>query len=366
MSGAESPEASPTKTVLSLNSTNSQSQLGGHSEPPLTDNRDHWSGARPKQFNNISAGISAGGVLPPPPPVESCTESELSEISDDDNVNVGRVYDMSATDYDNMYSTDYGTYEKNSHMMLPNKHTKEKITPLAASHKFMVKLEKMQASDRSIRELYSEVESDAADCESLVGDTDYETEPIGVPSHPPNNTDYSHPLQKLQWTENKLLALLRPSSGGGALSTMGSSLRHCRSMELLPSESEGTMDLPPSRKRLSQRKISAIRNSQHFDDNMSITSSMLGSEYSRSDPNLSDIGAYESEYDNYGPCGGLISDDDFFSNKPITDLDLNQFGNIDFDKIKINENMTTQDYIQNLQRHIESRQKGSPNVVTDV
>lgn len=263
-----------------------------------------------------------------------------------------------------MYSTDYGTYEKNSHLLMPSKYTKdkEKITPIAASHKFMVKLEKMQASDRSIRELYSEIESDAADCESLVGDTDYETEPIGAP---PMNSDYSHPLQKLQWTENRLLALLRPSSGAPP-STMGSSLRHCRSMELLPSENEATMDMPRNKKRLSHRKINAIRNSQQFDDNMSITSSMLGSEYSRSDPNLSDIGAYESEYDNYRP-GGLLSDDDFFSNKPITDIhvDLSQFGNIDFDKIKINENMTTQDYIQNLQRHIENRQKGA-SVVTDV
>ena len=349
--------------MLSQNSNKTPSHNGGLSEPPLTaGSNDQWSGARPKHFNNISA--TGGAVLPnPPPPVESCTESELSEISDDDNENVGRIYDMSATDYDNMYSTDYGTYEKNSHMMLPNKQTKEKITPLSASHKFMVKLEKMQASDRSIRELYSEVESDVNDCESLVGDTDYETEPVGAAPHPPANNDYTHPLQKLQWTENKLLALLRPSSG--AISTMGSSLRHCRSMELLPSESEGTMDLPHGRKRLSQRKINAIRNSQHFDDNMSITSSMLGSEFSRSDPNLSDIGAYESEYDNYGPVAAIISDDDFFSNKPITDIDLNQFGNIDFDKIKINENMTTLDYIQNLQKHIENRQKGC-SVVTDV
>lgn len=264
---------------------------------------------------------------------------------------------MSATDYDNMYSTDYGTYEKNSQLLMPNKHTKEKITHLSASHKFMVKLEKMQKSDRNIRELYSEVESDTADCESLVGDTDYETEPIGVP---PMSSDYAHPLQKLQWTENKLLALLRPSNG--AASTMGSSLRHCRSMELLPSESEGTMDMP-RKKRLSQRKINSIRNSQQFDDNVSITSSMLGSEFSRSDPNLSDIGAYESEYDNYRP--GLLAGEDFFLNKPITDIDLNQFDSMDFDKIKINENMTTQDYIQNLQRHIESKQKGG-SVVTDV
>ncbi|KAF6019253.1 hypothetical protein EB796_022456 [Bugula neritina] len=106
-----------------------------------------------------------------------------------------------------------------------------------------------------------------------------------------------------------------------------------------------------------------MSNSQLFDDDMSIMSSMVGSEFSRSDPNLSDIGA-ESEYDNYRPGSSRHSAHDFFTNKSINDIDFNQFSNIDFDKIKINESMTTEDYILNLQEHIENKQKSQ--VVTDV
>ena len=327
-----------------------------------------WSGARPKQSCNIPEQpnpLSNNRMSPPPlpnppPPAESMTESELSEISDDDNENVGHVYDPNITDYDNMYSTDYGTYDNRGKAIFPYKHKNNQYDKIAAvgysqSDKFMSKLAQMQKSGQNVRELYSEIESDAADCESLVGDTDYETEPVSSTSI---SQEYAHPLQKLQWTENRLLALLKPSSG--ALSTMGSTLRHCRSMELLPSEAEETVDRH-RKKRSSQKRLN-MDHSSHFDDNISITSSMLGSEYSKSDPYLSDIGAYESEYDNYLP--GLVSDDDFFSKKPIVDIDLNQFGNVDFDKIKMNENLTTQNYIMNLQHHIENKQKTSGS--TDV
>lgn len=332
-----------------------------------------WSGARPKQLPHCFSDqltsfhndkLSPPPLPNPPPPAESMTESEMSEVSDDDNENVKHVYDTNVTDYDNMYSTDYGTYDNRTNGIAgpgyPYKLTANHFSPAASrSNKFMSKLEQMQQSGQNVRELYSELESDAADCESLVGDTDYETEPM-APSSNTQSFGGGHPLHKLQWTENRLLALLKPSSG--AVSTMGSTLRHCRSMELLPSENDEIVD-KLTRKRRSQRKINGTRNSQHFDDNMSITSSMLGSEYSRSDPYLSDIGgAYESEYDNYRP--GIVSDDDFFSNKPITDIDLNQFGNVDFDKIKMNENMTTQDYIRTLQQHIENKQR--THVVTDV
>jgi len=309
----------------------------------LADNKsgDPWSGARPKLLN---IGAKSGSEykespppLPiPPPPADSATESDLS---DDDNVNVV----MSATDYDNMYSTDNGTYNR---VGLPK--PKEKLAN--APSKFASKLEHMQNPERSIRDLYSEVESDTADCDSLVGDTDYETESHLVP---PISHDYSHPLQRLQWTENRLLALLKPTATGW--STAGSSLRHCRSMELLPTDTD-------TYSRRFQRRINppSNRGSQHLDDNVSIHSSMLGSELSRSDPYLSDCGAYSSEYDNYNPA----SNDNIFSQQPNNPLSISNFGDIDFDKIKINESLTTEDYIETLQQQIDRRQR--PRVVTDV
>ncbi|XP_067935647.1 uncharacterized protein [Watersipora subatra] len=322
-----------------------------------------WQGARPKLFSNVaepppfSNGYkSSPPPLPnPPPPAESITGSEMSELSDDDNENVHHVYDANGTDYDNMYSTDYGTYD-NRAALYPHKSTSSPYNKLAYSQsdKFKNKLKQMQCSGQNVRELYSEVESDAADCESLVGDTDCETEPMGTQSI---SHGYGHPRHK-QLTENRLLALLKPSLG--VYSTLGSTLRHCRSMELLPSESEATTERN-RRKGRSRPRLNNEHPSQHFDDNISVTSSMLGSEYSKSDPYLSDIGAYESEYDNYRP--DVRTDDNFFSSKPIVGIDLNQFGNVDFDKIKMSENMTTQDYILNLQQHIESRQKSH---ITDV
>jgi len=225
----------------------------------------------------------------------------------------------------------------------------------------MSKLQRMQVSGQNVGELYSEIESDIADCDSLVGDTDYETEPYSTSSKSRDQDEHEHPLQRLQWAESKLLALLKPTAAGAA-STMGSTLRHCKSMELLPSESEEVLNLP-YQKRARYSRNSHMSNSQLFDDDMSIMSSMVGSEFSRSDPNLSDIGA-ESEYDNYRPGSSRHSAHDFFTNKSINDIDFNQFSNIDFDKIKINESMTTEDYILNLQEHIENKQKSQ--VVTDV
>lgn len=336
-------------------------------EPENTDNNPQWNGARPKQLANnpVTNGDESQSPPPlpnPPPPGESATESE---ISDDDNENVSHVYDSNITDYDNMYSTDYGTYDNRDQPAYPynlkNKHSKERATPKnpAVTNKFMSKLERMQRSGQNIGELYSEIESDAADCDSLVGDTDYETDAAaGMTSS--MSQDFGHPLQKLQWTESRLLALLKPPPGATA-STMGSTLRHCRSMELLPSEGE---EGATGKRRKGRFKPPSAR---IFDDNTSVASSMLDSEFSRSDPYLSDAGGpYESEYDNYRPGGGsaVLSDDNFFSNRPITDIDLNQFSNIDFDKIKMNESMTTQDYILNLQQHIENKQRNS--VVTDV
>lgn len=313
-----------------------------------TNQQTQWAGARPKDNRTAPLAI-------PPPPVEVATESELSEFSDDDNMNVDRRGDVSATDYDNMYSTDNNTY--NSRIGPP--YTRDK-TPQYMSNKFVAKLEQMQLADCNIKELYSEIESDAADCESLVGDTDYETEtnmPTGNSTRHESH-DYNHPLQKLQWAENKLLALLKPSNNtGGNVSTMGSTLRHCRSMELLPCEGDETTD----KRRHSQRWLHGSRNSQLLDDNISITSSMLGSEFSRSDPYLSDVGAYESEYDNYGP--GLNRGTDEFLNHNIESIDLNQFDHIDFDKIKIGENLTTQDYIQSLQQHIELQERKKSKII---
>lgn len=283
---------------------------------------------------------------PPPLPTDTTSCTESSDLSDDDNVNVGgaKGLENSATDYDNMYSTDYGTY--NSNVFTPSgsaASNKGGIIP-DLSTKFVAKLEQMQASDCNVRELYSELESDAADCESLVGDTDYETE-SGL--HPPlaaaAAADFNHPLQKLQWTENRLLALLKPQEKAGAHSTVGSTLRHCRSLEMLPCENEDD-------NQSSQKHVNGTIDSQNL-DNISMLSSLLGNEMSRSDPYLSDCAAYESEYDNYERVR-LLSQGKRQS-QPINNIDPSQFANIDFDKIKINEAMTTDDYIQSLQQHID-------------
>ena len=267
--------------------------------------------------------------------------------------------EQSATDYDNMYSTDYGTYDSHC-ALLSNGSKKEKIIP-DFSTKFVAKLEQMQSSDCNVRELYSELESDVAECESLVGDTDYETE-SGL--HPTGKADYNHPLHKLERAENKLLALLKPLQATGTQSTVGSTLRHCRSLEMLPNEDS----IHLSNDKLSGHKPSgSVRNSQNF-DNISMLSSMLGSEFSRSDPYLSDSAAYESEYDNYEHVRLLsgVSKQQRQPPRTIDSIDSNQFVNIDFDKIKINETMTTDDYIQSLQQHIDGHQQPPQANCTDV
>lgn len=289
----------------------------------------------------------------PPPPQEALTESEMSEFSDDDNVNVDCELDAGTTEYDNMYSTDTGTYSS-----VALYHTYN--NPLSsAANKFVAKIERLQTTNCTATDLYSEIESDAADCESLVGDTDYETEAISFA----NGTSNSHnPLQKLQWTENHLLALLKPNNGN--INTMGSTLRHCRSLELLPCEAE---EKTQRGKRHGHHRPRSNRASQNLDDNISITSSVLGSEFSRSDPYLSDSCTYDSEYDNY------FIPNQQATNRSVSHVDSDQFANMDFDEIEIGPNLTTRDYIQSLQRHIDRQQcfgqqqsnrSGTPNAQT--
>ncbi|KAF6019254.1 hypothetical protein EB796_022457 [Bugula neritina] len=109
--------------------------------------------------------------------------------SDDDNENVSHIYDSNITEYDNMYSTDYGTYDNRNHFQSA-----------------------YAGVGAECRELYSEIESDIADCDSLVGDTDYETEPYSTSSKSRDQDEHEHPLQRLQWAESKLLALLKPTA----------------------------------------------------------------------------------------------------------------------------------------------------------
>jgi len=95
------------------------------SEPgPSRDNipADIHQSAPSETDGQMLTGSAGSGTSLHDPSVSITTESELS---DDDNENVSHIYDSNITEYDNMYSTDYGTYDNRNHFQSGNAQSKE-------------------------------------------------------------------------------------------------------------------------------------------------------------------------------------------------------------------------------------------------
>lgn len=270
-----------------------------------------------------------------------------------------------------------------------------------AASKFTSKLQRLHEARgrQNVRDLYSELESDAADCESVVSadETDFESDAAsssvaggraaaawwgrsgGFRMQPPASG-----LGGAAGGQRSGLvgaAAMKPENGPTAAAAVApgrplsdaaasGSLRQSCSMECLPSDNEDAAAAVASLSRRVSRQLGQApvgggggvsRRRHYVDDKGSVVSSCLGSELSRSDPYLS---YDESEYDNCRP--GLTSDEDLFAPyhpAVISQSDLNQL-DIDFDKFRFSDAASIPDYISTLERRIRARQK--QNVVTDV
>lgn len=132
----------------------------------------------------------------------------------------------------------------------------------------------------------------------------------------------------------------------------GAPVRHCRSLDYIPSDREDNMTSSPASSHHGSPKnrhhaylMPLIFGTQHTmvskAEHTSLSSLASSSEMSQSDPHIntdSGSAAYESEYDNYRP--GATSDDDYFGPGPISDVDLDMFDDVNIDDVTVSDNFS--------------------------
>ncbi|XP_050418013.1 adenylate cyclase type 1 [Patella vulgata] len=119
--------------------------------------------------------------------------------------------------------------------------------------------------------------------------------------------------------------------------------RHCRSLDYIPGDrddyaSNASSACGSPRARHAYLMPLIFGKTPMTADNTSVSSLASSSEMSNCDAAVncdSGSAAYESEYDNYRP--GVMSDDDFFVNEAISDIDGGLLDDIDIDNVSVSD-----------------------------